>query len=60
LRDLFIIALTERGLEQDADRKRKPLEVRETGFFERVEAVDDVVLFPHFQYVAGLKKIVHG
>src|SRR5581483_3732052 len=59
LSNLLVVALTESRLEHDTDRKRKPLEVRETRFFERVEAIDHVFLFPRFQYVACFKEIVH-
>src|SRR6266508_6547255 len=48
LSNLFVIALTESRLEQDSDGKRKQFEVHKTGFFQRVEAINHIFLFPNF------------
>ena len=56
LRDLFVIALAKGSLEHDADRKWKPLEVREMRFFQYVESVKFIFLF---QYITCVKEIIH-
>jgi len=42
LRDLFVVALAKSSFQHDADRKRQPLELSQTRFFERVQFEDDV------------------
>ena len=37
LGDLALVTLTQRRFEHDADRKREPLEVRQTRLFQRIE-----------------------
>src|SRR5690349_69095 len=44
LPDLFVVTLTESRLEDDSDGKRKPLEVRETRLFQRIQTIDNVFL----------------
>ena len=54
-RDLLLIALTQGRFEHDADREWQAAEFGQAGFFQRIEAEDDVFLVSHFQHIAGLK-----
>jgi hypothetical protein len=52
--------LAEGGLKHDTDRVGQYAEFGQAGLLQRIQPVHDVFPVPHFQYVAGIKKILHG